>query len=144
MDYGELHLAPVVTGRDATTGRFLKGHVSYNKGKKWSEWMPLRSQKRAAKGWKNLDKFRPKVPSPNAGRPRRPVIGVLDNGKWIYFDSLKTAAVRINGRRENIRRCCYWNMTEAGAGRAGSDHQYKNIRWYYENDDKWMSKIKER
>lgn len=138
MDYGELHLAPVATGRDATTGRFLKGHVSYNKGKKWSEWMSERSQKRAAKGWKNLDK-RPTTPSPNAGRPRRPVIGVMNNDRFVYFPSIRTAADRINGRRDSIRWCCHANLT--GTGRVKTDHRYRHIRWYYEDDENWMNKI---
>ena len=40
MSYGELTLPPVWTGRNRLTGRFLKGHVPANKGKKWSdnEW----------------------------------------------------------------------------------------------------------
>jgi hypothetical protein len=37
MSYGELTLPPVWTGINKQTGRFLKGHVPANKGKKWSE-----------------------------------------------------------------------------------------------------------
>ena len=58
MSYGELTLPPVWTGINKQTGRFLKGHVPVNKGKPWSKWMPKRSQKRCAKGWKNLDLHR--------------------------------------------------------------------------------------
>jgi hypothetical protein len=37
LSYGELTLPPVWTGINKQTGRFLKGHVPANKGKKWSE-----------------------------------------------------------------------------------------------------------
>lgn len=40
--YGELTLPPVWTGINKQTGRFLKGHVPANKGKKWSEYMGIR------------------------------------------------------------------------------------------------------
>ena len=56
MSYGELTLPPVWTGINKQNGRFLKGHVPANKGKKWSDYMGKRAMKRAAKGWKNLDK----------------------------------------------------------------------------------------
>ena len=50
----ELWLPP--TKINPKTGCFLKGHAPANKGKTWDEYMPKRSQKRCAKGWKNLDK----------------------------------------------------------------------------------------
>lgn len=36
-------------------GQFLKGTEPFNKGKKWDEYMGKRAQRRAMKGWKNLD-----------------------------------------------------------------------------------------
>lgn len=79
-NYGELHLSPVWKGRDFKTGRFLKGHTPANKGKKWNEFKDKRSQKRSAKGWKNLEPFRCKGGGPNSGRPKKAVIAVMDNG----------------------------------------------------------------
>ena len=49
-DYGELRLPPVVTHVNKQTGRYMKGHVPANKGKKWSEWMSKRGARRSAKG----------------------------------------------------------------------------------------------
>ena len=40
----ELYVEPVWTGRNAVTGRFLKGNTPHNKGKKWSEWMDGRKK----------------------------------------------------------------------------------------------------
>ena len=39
MSYGELYLPPLRTGVNKLNGRFTKGHVPANKGKKWSEYM---------------------------------------------------------------------------------------------------------
>ena len=81
MSYGELTLPPVWTGINKKTGRFLKGHVPANKGKKWSDYMGKRAQKRAAKGWKNLDLHRNKNGRPDtAGRCRKQVVAVMDDG----------------------------------------------------------------
>ena len=46
----ELYLPPVLPDYNLKTGQFKKGHVPYNKGKKWSEYMTKRAQKRCAKG----------------------------------------------------------------------------------------------
>ena len=46
----ELWLPPVRV--NPINNRFQKGHVPANKGKKWDEYMPKQSQRRAAKGWK--------------------------------------------------------------------------------------------
>ena len=53
----ELYLPPAPPTRSRTTGRFMKGHRPANKGKKWSEYMPKRSQLRCAKGWENVRKY---------------------------------------------------------------------------------------
>lgn len=45
--YGELRLPPEPVEKvNKKTGCFLKGHVPHNKGKKWSEWMDGRKQKK--------------------------------------------------------------------------------------------------
>ena len=113
MDYGELTLPPLWDGRNKKTGRFLKGHVPANKGKKWSDFMGKRAMKRASKGWANLDKYRNKNGrSDVAGRSRKQVIAVTDDGRWYHFSSVKSAyewlrnIVGIACTRENISRCC--------------------------------------
>ena len=141
MSY-ELYIPPKWTGRNAKTGRFLKGHTPYNKGKKWSEYLSKRVQKRMAKGWKNLEKYR--VHPANAGRCRKKVIAVDDNGKWRVFDSITAAAKWAGGPFANVRRCCNENLlgTKDKKGKVNDDHRFYGLRWYYETDDKWTTKIK--
>ena len=81
--YGELCFEPVFSGRNPKTGRFVKGHHPANKGKKWDEYMSKRNQRKAARGWKNLDIHRHR--SENAGRPKKPVIAVIDDGTWLWL-----------------------------------------------------------
>ena len=42
----ELYIEKEVPKRNAVNGRFLKGHVPHNKGKKWIEWMDMRKAKK--------------------------------------------------------------------------------------------------
>ena len=53
-EYGVLTLSERPLGRNAVTGRFMKGHVPANKGRKWDEYMTAESKKRVAVGWRNL------------------------------------------------------------------------------------------
>lgn len=153
MGYGELTFSPVYTGINKKNGQFLKGHIPFNKGKKWDECFGKRAQKRMAKGWKNLDKFRPKQRPDTAGRCRKMVVGLLDNGQWMLFKSLVEAAEWLGGIRENIGRCCRMNKSrkvckhdwrtgcKKGSELVNTDHRYKGIRWYFESDNIWIEKI---
>lgn len=157
MSYGEFTLPPIYTGVNNMTERFMKGHVPANKGKRWGDYMGKRSQKRCAKGWKNLDLHRNKNGRPDtAGRCRKPVIAVMDDGRWQYFSYLGSAAEWLgNCNRENIGRCCRENESKKvckhdwrpnqtkGASRVNTDHKYMGIRWYFESDNVWTEKIKQ-
>lgn len=144
MAYGELYLPPQLKPYNAKTGCFLKGHVPHNKGKKWSEYMSKRGQRRAAKGWKNLTKFRPATRPDTAGRCRKAVIALEDDGSWHYFPYLRPAAEWCGGSRENVGRCCRENESRRvnrKTGRMNTDHCYKGIRFYFEADGIWTTKI---
>ena len=161
MSYGELYIGPVRTFRNKQNGRFLKGHVPFNKGKKWSEYLKKRSQKRCAKGWKNLDLHRNKNGrADTAGRCSKQVIAVMDDGRWCCLPSIRAAAewlkyvIGIWGNNENIGRCCRANESKRvkkndwapgqpkGSSRVNTDHRYHGIRFYFESDSVWMEKIK--
>jgi len=151
MSYGELSLPPLRTGVNKLNGRFTKGHVPANKGKKWSDYMGKRAQKRAAKGWKNLDLHRNKNGRPDtAGRCRKKVVAVLDDGSWLVFSYLTPAAEWIGGSRENVGRCCRQNNSKRElckpngkpSGRVNTDHRYLGVRFYFESDNTWLKKIK--
>lgn len=135
MSYGDLYIEPEWTGRNRVNGRFLKGHVPANKGKKWNEFMSKRSQKRSAKGWSNLDKYR--VRPATAGRPKKPVIALTDDGDFICFPFVGAAAKWCGGFRENVARCCRQNETTAN-----TDHKYLGYRFYFEEGSVWLDKIK--
>ena len=126
-------------------GQFLKGHTPHNKGRKWNEYMGKRMQKRAAKGWANLDKYRPKTRPDNCGRCRLQVVAVFDDGKWTVLPYIGAAGEWIGGNRENVRRCCQLNKARhrnKNTGAVNTDHRYKGVRFYYEKDNIWLTKIK--
>lgn len=146
MAYGELYLPPVRPQYNMENGQFLKGHEPTNKGKAWNEWMSKRGQKRAMRGWANLDKYRPKTRPDNAGRCRLQVVAVTDDGAWFVLPYIGAAGEWIGGSRENVRRCCQFNRrrhVNKKTGAVNTDHKYKGIRFYYETDNIWITKIKQ-
>ena len=154
MSYGELTLPPAYSGINRKNGRFMKGHVPFNKGKRWTEYMGKRAMKRAAKGWINVVINRPKERPDTAGRCRKPVIAVTDDGRWFYFPYAGEAARWIGGTRSNVGRCCRANQARKvckhnwrpwqrkGASLVNTDHKYRGIRFYFESDNVWTTKIK--
>ena len=141
----ELYMPPVLPGRNPKNGRFIKGHTPANKGKKWGDYMGKRAMKRAARGWANLDKYRPKTRPDTAGRCRKQVIAVMDDGAWCVLPYIGAAGEWIGGSRENVRRCCKSNMDRHASkktGKVNTDHRYLGVRFYYESDNIWTTKIK--
>lgn len=146
MSY-ELYLEPIKPTRNRKTGHFLKGHEPHNKGKKWSEYMGKRAQKRAAKGWRNVQEHRPTTRPDTAGRCRKQVVAVLDDGRFRVFEHLQPAAEWVGGSRENVGRCCRQNESTAilrkGAhkGTINNDHKYNGVRFYFMSNDAWWDKV---
>ena len=140
-----LYIQENIGGVNARNGRFMKGHVPANKGKTWDEFMPKKSQRRSAKGWKNLDIHRNKNGRPdNAGRCRKQVVGIMDDGKWRVFSYIGSAGRWVGGSRENVGRCCRLNEAKAVNRKTGginTDHRYKGVRFYFETDTQWINKI---
>lgn len=144
----ELYLEPPRPTRNRKNGQFLKGITPHNKGKTWDEYMTKRGQRRAAKGWKNLAKYRPKTRPDTAGRCRKRVVAVLDDGRYRFFDYLSPAAEWVGGSRENVGRCCRQNestkILQKGdhKGTINNDHRYNGVRFYFADNDVWWDKIK--
>lgn len=137
----ELYIAPPPPSRDAC-GRFTKGSVPANKGKRWEDYMTPDGIERAAKGWQNLDR-RPTTRPDNAGRLARPVVAVEDGGRWRIFKQGKHAAEWCGGTRENVCRCCRCNEerhVNRKTGKVNTDHRYKGVRFYYDDDLIWLEK----
>ena len=139
--YGELFIPPVFEGRNMKTGRYIKGHIPYNKGKKWSNLYTKKAQNRMKRGWGNLTKWLKENGRPKkSGSPPVQVIAVLDDGRWLFFPSMIEAANWIGGSRNGISHCCRKNRK----GYINTNHQYKGVRFYYETENVWLSKIEER
>lgn len=151
---GSLYIPSDWTGINPHNGRFMKGHEPHNKGKKWEEYLPKKSQRRMKKGWKNLDKYRNcNGRSDVAGRCKKEVVAVRNNGKYHIFDFVGAAAEWLGGSRENVGRCCRLNASRKeckhdwrpgfnkGADLVNTDHQYKGVRFYFADDPIWMEKI---
>ena len=144
MSSYELYIPQARPMRNIVNGRFLKGHVPANKGKKWSDYMGKRAQRRCARGWENLRLHRNKNGRPdNAGRCRKPVVAIDGDGKWHWFPYIGAAALWAGGCRENVGRCCRANAAQAMNRRTGevnTDHKYKGYRFYFFTDDNWTKK----
>jgi hypothetical protein len=108
------------------TGAFLPGHVPFNKGKRWKEWMSKDAQLRAMRGWKNL-KGRMDIGGWNA----RPVVMIRDDGRLFIFPSIKAAGMKTGVQSRNINAVCQKKRRHAGG-----------FRWFYESDNEWLDLIK--
>ena len=112
--------------RNYLTGRFLKGHIPHNKGKGWSEWMDGRKAKKVLRiGMKNL-----KGRSDIGGWNKRPVVAVLEDGRYFYCESASKAAEITGLVRRNITHCCQGKRKHCG-----------RFRWFYFDDDAWIKLV---
>ena len=91
-------------------GRFPKGHVPFNKGKKWSVWMDGRKQRKVRK---NLVIGR-KMNTHTGGWNRKAVVGISIDGKTCFFSSSKDAAMKLGLIDRNIRKCCEGKRNTVG------------------------------
>lgn len=122
----ELHFPPEPLQYNPVNGQFLKGHIPHNKGKKWSEWMDGRKQKKVIRiGTKNLRR-RYDI----GGWNKRAVIMICEDGSHFYFES-SFAAERSTGIcARNIRFCCNKKRKHAG-----------KCRWFWFDDPEVINLI---
>lgn len=135
MNSYELYLPKERHTRNAVTGQFLKGNEPHNKGKHWGDYIGKRKQKRCMKGWKNIELHRGHHDISEVRKQQ--VVAVGYKGNWLVFPSCTEAANWCGSTASNISRCCRWNKER----RKTSDYKVKGIRFYYENDNIWLSKI---
>ena len=91
-------------------GRFVKGMIPHNKGKKWDEWMDGRKQKKVLKNLEVRRKYgNPDLPGWN----RKPIIAIKD-GKEYWFESATMAAKTLNIQRVNISKVIYGKRKRCG------------------------------
>ena len=134
----ELYIERENTHRNPTNGHYTKGHVPHNKGRRWNEYLGLEQQKKilAAATWNLRNHLHDPRPA-TAERCRKPLIGLTDDGNVRYFSHAQAAANWIVGSRACVNRCCRLNASHG----TNTDHRYKGIRFYFENDDNWTKKI---
>lgn len=135
MSGWELTLPPKRMDRNPKTGRFIKGRTPHNKGRKWSEWMSKRGQKRVAKCFKNIIVHRHII---TPGWNKRAVVAIDSDGRWAVVESATAAAKKVGTTQCNITRCCILNRDAV----KGDNHKCRGIRFYYEDDEKWTTKIR--
>lgn len=125
----ELYLEPVRKNYNPITGRFLKGIIPHNKGKKWEDYMDMRKAKRVKRiGMQNL-KGNPNI----GGWNKKQVIGIKENRIIGVFESATKAAERTKLIRRNISHCCEGKRKHCGG-----------IRWFFEADiERWINYVQQ-
>lgn len=150
----ELYLPAERPQRNPTNGQFLAGHKSLTKGIPRTKWMGKAKDQRLRK--EAAKRFREQKHPENAGVPKRRVVMVTDKGKFFLFNSICDAAKAVGLEPGNIGRCCRQNaarkvkqrtwtkFTKKEEGnKVNTDHRYKGVRWYFEDDNIWTTKIKD-
>lgn len=107
------------------TKTFLPGHVPFNKGRRWKDWMSKNGQLRAMKGWNNI-KGRKDIGGWNA----KAVVMIREDGRWFVFPSASEAGRKTGIQEANIRSVCRKKRKRAGG-----------YRWFFESDNEWMEII---
>lgn len=131
----ELHLGPVRLERNPLNGQFLPGHTSPQKGRSRTEWLSPEVDKRLrAQAAQFMKRPRPHT----GGCKKHPIVMVTDDGRFCRFESSGDAAQKMKIWDSAVRRCARHNLLDD----ENSDHKYKGVRWYYEDDNKWIAKIK--
>lgn len=124
----ELTLEPVRVYRNKKTGRYMKGHPSPVKGKKWDDFLTKEQQERILR---NLEAA-PKKGCKQAGWNKRAVMMITKEGKSVYFPSAEEAK-RVTGiNAGNICSCCRGERKHAGG-----------CEWYWYDSNGWINKKKQ-
>lgn len=122
----ELYIPEERHTRNRVNGRFLKGHIPFNKGKKWSDYMDMRKAKRVKKYLELGRSGNPNIGGCNA----RKVVAVKNGRLMGVFASAMEVERKTGIRHENISKCCRGERKRAGG-----------FQWFFENDDKWLDLI---
>jgi hypothetical protein len=119
----ELYLEPKRPERNLVTGRFMKGHTPFLKGKKWKDLFSEETQARMLSG---ILAHRGK-----GGQKKKPVICIAKDGTWRKFDSAKEAGIALKVHSGTISNVCLGKRKTAGG-----------YRWFYEESNEWLNLVK--
>lgn len=68
---------------------------------------------------------------------KKPVVAIFDSGKWEVFPSISAAGKGVGVKWQNVRNCCMANAFR----HTNTDHRYRGIRFYFEDNNIWLQKI---
>lgn len=126
----ELYIEPIKPQRNYKNGRFLKGHESPFKGKKWENLMTPESIERNKKrATETLLKCSRKN---SGGHGKKPVVAI-ESGRFVgSFESLNDASRKLKLPQSNISGCCN-----------GKKYTHvQGINFFFESDfEKWSKLI---
>lgn len=121
----ELYIEPIKINRNPVTGRFLKGSIPHNKGRKMNEYIDADKIERIKSiGIKNLS---PRLDI--GGWNAKEVVAIRD-GRFAVFKSSEEAGRTLGITARNIRQCCDKKRKSAGG-----------FLWFWEKDNVWASLI---
>ena len=150
----ELYIEQTRPERDLTNGRWLPGHKAPNKGMKRTDFMSARNDRKLKR--MGAERFRKLKRSESSGVPKRRVIAIDSDWHFSAFSSIGEAGRMLGLSRHNIGRCARENekkriktrpwgngITKNEGGSINTDHKYKGIRFYFDDDEIWTTKIKQ-
>lgn len=120
----ELHIPHKYPDRNPLNGRFNKGHIPHNTGKKWKDYMDKKTIRKLKKQLRENAKY---LVPPDTSRK---VVGIKDGKLYGIFKSATLAANHLGVNLSNIVHCC-----------AGRQKTCRGYQWFYEEDDKWLNLI---
>lgn len=122
----ELYIPIERPTRNLVTGKFLKGHIPHNKGKKMSDYMDLDKVEKIKRiGAKNLVRT-----CRIAGWNAKPVVAI-ENDKLVgVYHSACEAGRKNRICIQNIVSCCSGKRKHAGG-----------YQWFWENDNTWCNLV---
>lgn len=129
-DMSELYIPPERFERDFITGRFLKGCVSHNKGRK----MVYHSKRSKARSIKNLSKGRGSWHKTGAGMNKKSVVLIKDEKLCGVFPSIQMAGKMIGVAPSLISAICR---------KVRGKHTANGYRCFFEDSNDWYNLIKQ-
>ena len=125
----ELHLPSKIeiTRRDPRTGRFMKGHEPWNKGKKAKEYLSQESYNRMIAGLSRQGR------KDIGGQNKREIVAFKDNKFVGVFESSVAAGRKLNVCARNIRSVCHGKRKHAGGYRFFFVENYEKYKHLINN-----------
>ena len=126
LKMNELYIPPQRLNRNPINGRFLKGSIPHNKGKKWDDYIPSHKRESMIKGLALGRTGNPNIAGCNAKK----VVAIKSGRLQGVFQSSNDAKRKTGICARNIRNCCSGKRKHAGG-----------YQWFWESDNSWCELI---